>query len=235
MLGKTHRLGGVVSALGGYIALEATGNTLSDVNPMLQLAVVYPFAIYGSTWSDLDHHWGSVPSKDPVSWVFHKGLHLTSKPRKAVENAGGKGKLGYNLLGIADARHRSWQTHSDLTFIGLCAMLWYLCFSEWSIFAGPDLVIAKLILAGLILGTLAHIFLDAITPEGIWMVIPMALKRIFKIKGLPEKFGLVPKKHFFATGEGWESIVNKVLWFSSFIMLGYIIYTQLPWKFEFNL
>lgn len=235
MEGKTHRLGGVVSALAGFVALDATGNTIEDVNPFLQLAVVYPFAIYGSTWSDLDHHWGSVPSKDPVSWVFYKGLHLTSKPRRMLKKAGKEKTLGYKLLGIADAKHRSWQTHSDLTFFGLSGLLWYLCFSEWSVFAGPDLVIAKLILAGLILGTLAHIFLDAITPEGIWMVIPMALKKFFKIGIFPQKFGLVPNKHFFATGGKWERLVNRVFTIASYLLLAYIVYDALPWKLTLNL
>lgn len=234
LLGKTHRLGGVNAALGGFVALSATGNTLDDVNPLLQLAVVYPFAIYGSAWSDLDHHWGSVPFRDPVSRVFHTGLHATTKIRKGMKSSKmDKGPV-YTLLGIADSSHRSWQTHSDLTFFGLIAILWWTCFSQWSVFSGPDAIIVKLILTGLILGTLAHIFLDAITPEGIWMVIPMAFAKITKNKKIPQKFGLVPDKHFFATGEKWENAWNKILTITSYLLLLWIIYDALPWHFEFN-
>ena len=67
MTGKTHRVGGMLCCLGGYTLLEANGMLLGDVNPLLQLTIMYPFAIYGSTVSDLDHHWQSAPSKDIVS------------------------------------------------------------------------------------------------------------------------------------------------------------------------
>ena len=235
MLGKTHRLGGVVTALGGFVALESTGNTLDDVNPLLQLSIIYPFAIYGSTASDQDHHWGSVPHKDPVSWLIYKALHLTTKTRRRMQKAGRDKGVLYTLLGIGDARHRSWQTHSDLTMITLIGLLWYTCFSQWSIFTGVEGAIVKLAMAGLILGLLAHIFLDAITPEGIWMVIPKSINLITKKKVVPEKFGLVPNNSWFATGGPWENLVYRVMTIASYALLAWIIYDALPWKFELNL
>ena len=79
MQGRTHRVGGVLCALLGYTFLEANGMLIPDVEPLVQLTVVYPFAMYGAVVSDLDHHWESTPSKDPISWIINKILHLTSK------------------------------------------------------------------------------------------------------------------------------------------------------------
>ena len=106
MQGKTHRIGGVLCAATGYVLLSSKGLLLKDVNPLLQLAVMYPFAIYGSVMPDLDHHWESAPVRDPVSWGINKVLHL----------ANGKSNIAKPLK-LFDAKHRSWQTHSDIFLI----------------------------------------------------------------------------------------------------------------------
>lgn len=236
MQGATHRLGGVNAALGGYIILHHQGLTIPDVNPLLQLAVVYPFAMYGSTASDLDHHWGSVPSRDVVSRVFHTVLHASNKTRlRMYRNKAMRKSTAYWLLGIFDAKHRSWQTHSDFSIVALMGLLWYVCFSPWSVFHGTDNVIVSLILTGLILGLIAHIILDGITPEGIWCAPAMLINHMTGSKNLPEKYKIVPNRHYFATGNGWEKqIIFRLLTVTSFLMMFYIIYLALPWRLSFN-
>ena len=78
MTGKTHRVGGMIWVLGGFTYLESKGLLLRNVNPLLQLTVMYPFALYGSIVSDLDHNANSIPSKDIVSVAINRVLHLTS-------------------------------------------------------------------------------------------------------------------------------------------------------------
>lgn len=247
MQGNTHRLGGVTAALGGFIVLDHYSLTLDDVNPLLQLAVVYPFAIYGSTCSDLDHHEGSIPSRDVFSLAVNKVLHLGTKPRRRMaKNRALRKTLGYKFLGLFDAKHRAWQTHSDLTFVTVLALLWYLCFSGYSPLMGTDRAITALILTGLALGILAHIFLDGITPEGIWWITGVVINRIFRRKILPEKVGLVPRKpvmvkgpkgdpvSYFATGGPWENLVNRLLKAVTWVIFFYIIYLSQPYRIEFE-
>jgi hypothetical protein len=53
MLGRTHRAGGVVFMLVGFEVLRQKGLLLPDINPLIQLAVMYPVSQYGSTLPDL--------------------------------------------------------------------------------------------------------------------------------------------------------------------------------------
>lgn len=217
--GKTHRLGGVLSAMLGYTFMEANNMLLPDVNPILQLAVIYPFAMYGSVVSDLDHNWNSSPSKDPVSKGINSILHLSSN----VSKVSGK---KFSLLNIFDAKHRSWQTHSDvflLFFIGVVIFL-------WGDASGSDAnsVILKLIMLGLSLGVASHLLLDSLTPEGIWFLIPSIIKK--------EKvtFRLVPKGEFFITGGPWERLVRVIMWIAISILAIYILYRVSPYRISFN-
>lgn len=219
MTGATHRVGGVVCALAGYTILEQKGMLISDVNPLLQLAVMYPFAIYGSTVSDLDHHWESAPSKDIVSFCINKILHLTTNFRK-------KTKSKNPILGIFDAKHRSWQTHSDLFLI---LMIFLSMYAIGGSITSANSIIMKLVFTGFILGVISHLILDMITPEGIWCTLSTVLSKVCKIK-IPEKIHLVPKTKFFATGGSWERFVRWFLWVISFILLIRILYAMSPYQ-----
>lgn len=53
MLGKTHRSGGVMFMMVGFEVLRTKGLLLPDINPLLQLAVMYPVSQWGSTLPDL--------------------------------------------------------------------------------------------------------------------------------------------------------------------------------------
>ena len=98
MQGATHRAGGVTAMLVGYTYLRSKGFPLVDNAPIASFVAMYPFAIWGSTASDLDHYPGSVwdeakligarhghtiPSQDIVSRTFSHLLHLTTPLRKA--------------------------------------------------------------------------------------------------------------------------------------------------------
>ena len=223
MTGATHRVGGVVCALAGYTILEKKGMLISDVSPMLQLAVMYPFAIYGSTVSDLDHHWQSAPSKDIVSFCINKILHLTTELRK-------KTKSKNPVLAVFDAKHRSWQTHSDLF---LLIMILLSIQAIGSSISGANSIIMKLVFTGFILGIISHLILDMLTPEGIWSIVLTGVGKAFKIN-VPEKIHFVPKSKFFATGGSWEKFVRWVMWVISFILLVRILWGMSPYQFNWT-
>lgn len=146
MLGKTHRAGGVMFTMVGFEVMRHNGMLLPDVNPFLQLAVMYPVAQWGSTLPDLDHHWDSVGAKTPVNWVAHKLLHL-SKPK-----------------------HRSWQTHSLLVTGGFMFLVFAIMSvgnQIWTSYSDMDWILFRLLATGFLLGLASHLVLDLINPSGI--------------------------------------------------------------------
>ena len=216
MMGPTHRLGGILAALGGWLLMWYNGWLLPGVEPVLQLVLIYPFAYYGATFPDLDHHAGSIPSRDVFSLAVNKVLHLTTKLRRKMEKAGRGGGLLYKVLGIFDAKHRSWQTHSDLTVLGSAFLTWFLASKT----EGASESIILLVGIGFTLGVFAHYVYDAITPDGVYFT-PFSIVNALwpgKKKPLPKKLHLVPRrpirtkkwKSYFATGQGWEGLVNKI-------------------------
>lgn len=155
MIGKTHRAGGTAFALVGFEVMRQQEMLLPDVNPLLQLAVLYPVAQWASTLPDLDHHWGSVGGKTPVNWIVHKLLHLTQP------------------------KHRSWQTHSLLVSGGLLFLLYTLVAIGDQIYpsaSATDWIIARILVTGLVLGYTSHLFLDSINPSGIHLIPGMKIK-----------------------------------------------------------
>ena len=225
MTGQTHRVGGMLCALAGYTYLESRGMLIANVNPLLQLTIIYPFAIYGSTFPDLDHNPDSIPSEDIVSIAVNRLLHLTSRVREA------RGRdLGFPLS-LFDAKHRSWQTHSDLFLILCCVLSGLLINSQVT---SANSVILKLVSTGFILGVVSHMLLDLITPSGIWCLMAVALSKITRLKGLPIKLHLVPYSKFFATGGRWESLVRFVMWVVCLILFARIVLGMLPYRVVFS-
>lgn len=219
MQGKTHRVGGVLSALAGYVILEGNDMLIPNVEPVLQLVVMYPFAIYGSVISDLDHNWNSAPAKDPFSWCINKVLHLTTGLRQK------NGKKLNPVLSVFDAKHRSWQTHSDLFLFVFIALSFFIGSSS---LVGASSMIFKLIMLGFTLGLISHLILDSLTPEGIWFIVPSIIRR------KKVSFRLVPKSKFFATGGSWERLIRSVMWLIIILLSIYVIYTMSPYRISFN-
>ena len=219
MQGPTHRQGGIVAALGAFSVLEFQGLLIEDVHPLLQLITLYPFAYYGSSWPDLDHHKGSIPSRDPFSMIQWHILHIGRK---------------FKPLEFTVPHHRSIQTHSDLTLVlSLLATLWFS--GGFSILSGsemtPNELLIRLIGAGLSAGVLAHLFLDAITPEGIWSIPLYMLKKTSLFKWVSPKFSFVPPKSYFATGNSWESkVVNPALKVISWLLILWVVIRLFFWE-----
>lgn len=218
MEGKTHRLGGVLCTLIGYSVLESKGMLIEGVSPLIQLTVMYPFALYGSVFSDLDHGWQSSPAKDPFSFLVNKLLHLTTWVRKKTD---AKGKL----LFVFDAKHRSWQTHSDLFLCALIAALVAILYGDNS---SVSSVIFELVALGFIIGVVSHLILDMLTPDGIWVIIPSL------IKGKRVTVSLVPRTKFFYTGGRWEMIIRVVLCVAIAVFAIRLLYLASPYRLEFS-
>ena len=225
MTGKTHRVGGMLCVLGGFTYLESKGLLLRNVNPLLQLTVMYPFALYGSIVSDLDHNANSIPSKDIVSVAINRVLHLTSGLN---ESTGGRNKV----FGILDAKHRSWQTHSDLFLVALMYALYQMVMETK--LATVESVIWSLVGMGFILGVISHLVLDMITPEGIWSFILVGISKVTGKKLIPKKLRLVPDSKFFSTGGPWESLVRNILWICCVVLFIRLIYLMTPYRIIFN-
>ena len=225
MTGKTHRVGGMLCVLGGFTYLESKGLLLRNVNPLLQLTVMYPFALYGSIVSDLDHNANSIPSKDIVSVAINKVLHLTSGLN---ESTGGRNKV----FGLLDAKHRSWQTHSDLFLVALIYALYQMVMETK--LATVESVIWSLVGMGFILGVISHLVLDMITPEGIWSFILVGISKVTGKKLIPKKLRLVPDSKFFSTGGPWESLVRNILWICCVVLFIRLIYLMTPYRITFN-
>lgn len=219
MQGDTHRIGGMLCALAGYTILESKGMLIKDVSPLLQLSVMYPFAIYGSVFPDLDHHSQSIPARDIVSVSINKVLHASSGLRKATDNKN-------PILKIFDAKHRSWQTHSDL-FLIICIVL-SMSLINGSVMSANDIIL-KLVATGFILGVISHMILDMLTPEGIWCIVLSAISRATKLKEIPVKIHLVPRSKFFATGGQWEKLIRLVMWGICFMLFARIVYSSIPY------
>lgn len=225
MTGKTHRVGGMLCVLGGFTYLESKGLLLRNVNPLLQLTVMYPFALYGSIVSDLDHNANSIPSKDIVSVAINRVLHLTSGLN---ESTGGRNKM----FGLLDAKHRSWQTHSDLFLVALMYALYQMVMETK--LATVESVIWSLVGMGFILGVISHLVLDMITPEGIWSFILVGISKVTGKKLIPKKLRLVPDSKFFSTGGPWESLVRNILWICCVVLFIRLIYLMTPYRITFN-
>lgn len=218
MQGPTHRRGGEFAALLGTTIMTSKGVSIEGVHPLVQFAVIYPFAMYGSKWSDLDHHKGSIPFRDAVSMLTWRILHLTSGIRKNMN----KGDLWYKPLGVLDSKHRSWQTHSDFTLVLFLGLTIWLTGTANSGLTNQETVI-RLIGTGFSLGIVAHLILDMITPEGCHSVPLLFLKEWVGVKGIPTKFSFVPKSHFFATGGKWETFINRLLTISCYVLLAWML------------
>lgn len=222
MMGKTHKAGGVLCALAGIQVINSITPITSDIHPLLQFAIAYPFCMWGSTAPDLDHDWSNVEDKNPINWGIHKLLHIGNELADTAKKLGDAKK--YKRLKLLSCNHRSWQTHSDFTIVFLLILRWLISFGIIGNFS-IGLVnrdIAILILNGIVVGIGAHLFLDLLTVAGLKLLSVTFLKfiavSIIRRKFTPVKivtFRLVPKTDMFSTGtemgEKYEKTVRQVL------------------------
>lgn len=236
MTAKTHKAGGMLVSIVGFAILKEKGLLLSNVSEGLQWLVMYPMVMWGSTASDLDHHWDSCPTKDYPSKIINMALHITKPVKKSMDrtlsNREKSTSLLYRSCVLLDAKHRSWQTHSDLFLFFLLWLQHQVFMGQINCLGGVDKAILTLVLTGLCMGILAHFVLDMLTPDGIWMIGLVLLNKILKVinprKKLPEKLHLVPKSSFFATGGAWEDFIYKVLKVLTAIAVVWFLFSLIP-------
>ena len=237
MQGKTHKQGGMLISILGYAYLRQKGLLLPDMNEGLQWLIMYPFCMWGSVASDLDHHWDSCPQKDYPSWMVNKILHITAPIKKTLDKTMSEEQkrhsLVYKVADTFNASHRSWQTHSDLTIWILFYIMNLVLHSSNLSLGVIDVAVLRLVITGLGFGITAHFILDMLTPEGIWIMPLVWLNALLqkinpKIK-IPRKLHFVPytKNKFFATGNGWEQLVQKLLKVFTVISLLWFVWTLL--------
>ena len=247
MTGKTHRAGGMLCSIVGFAILKKNGLLLPDVNEGLQWLVIYPFCMWGSVASDLDHHWESSPLKSYPDRMINIALHVTAPVQRSLDkrltDSQKKKNVIYKVAKFFNANHRSWQTHSDLTLACMICLLWLVLSGKVPSFGLVDMAISSLILTGVSLGVIAHFILDMLTPEGVWctvLVVLNAILRLFNPRiNLPMKLHFVPKSKAFATGGKWELFVNKVLKVATVIaivwFLGSLIFPLVQDKLPFEI
>ena len=215
MEGKTHRIGGTVCAMAGFVTLKDSGYLLSSelISPALQFLVIYTAGIYGGMWPDNDHHWESSPLKDPASWLQNKVMHIANAPYKRLdEKMSSKQKkrsMLYKTLKFMRCIHRSWQTHSEFT---LLMILWLMMSPTLLGFTGRfDSVLWLLIVTGFGLGVISHIILDMLTTEGVRFALGVFIKVFFPSAPIFTTIRLVPGISAFKTGSEWEMAIRKAL------------------------
>lgn len=244
MTGKTHRVGGMLGGLIGFSVLKDSGLLMQDVSEPLQLIMVYASSMYGSILSDMDHDWSKCPSKDAFSWVLWKVLHLSTPIRKFLENGGKIRKWFYKhlkgVLEFFDSKHRSWQTHSDLTLILVILSVIVL---PRNVGSNLDGIICTILGEGILFGIISHLLLDMLCPDGIWSFILAPIKLLKKsskddIKDYLARLSLVPDIKFFSTKDSnapWERLVRFIMKLLIIFVMLRIVYLWSPYRFMFSM
>lgn len=201
MMGKTHRVGGAVAMLVSFTYMQKHGLTVENINPLVQLLVMYPCCMWGSVAPDLDQNDEAIPVKAPVSILIHKFLYL--------------GKV----------RHRSWQTHCLTTmgcFVAFLFVSLRLISERGILRIDPTAaILLRLMLMGLAVGIASHLFLDMMTYDGIPLIPPTKVKG----KRVRHNIRLVPHTDAFKTDTPYETGVRVVLSVFGVIYALWMIYS----------
>lgn len=233
MTGKTHKAGGMFCSVVGFALAKKLGVVPSDVNDCLAWVTIYPFCMWGSVASDLDHHWDSCPCRDLPSRVINIALHATKPLKVGLEKAGKKKTKMYGVAKFCNASHRSWQTHSDMTLFIMLYLLWFAMSGRFTGFNTVEATLCTLVLEGICLGVVMHLLLDTLTPDGIWLIPMVLINRVFHLM-LPEKLHFVPHMKVFATGEKWEAFIYKCLSYGTVVVVALVLLSFLPVDIDFN-
>lgn len=143
MTAKTHVLGGMTLALGGFMYLDSSGLLIPDVNKVLQFGIIMPYAMWASTLPDLDQDKDSTAQNSPINFVIQKF---------------------FNVIG---AGHRSAKSHIAPVIISLLLYLAIAFNFIFRSFNGTEITIIGLMVLGLFLGLFSHMLLDMMTKQGL--------------------------------------------------------------------
>lgn len=194
MLYKTHKVVGILFGLIAFTEMQKHGMLSTGISPFVQLAIMYPAVSWGSTAPDLDHIPANIKEQTPENLVINRLLH------------------------IGKCVHRDWRTHSVYVTLPFCiAMYLLVVVLGYSMLNLIDLTILRLIITGITVGIVSHLFADALSTAGIWV-----------LPGI--KFRLVPHTSAFATGGAWEKFVQIVAYLAVF---GFLLYQAwLTWHVQ---
>jgi len=231
MTGKTHRAGGFLCSVVGFAILRENNLLLPNVNLCLQWLMMYPFCMWGSVASDLDHIWSYSPMKDPPSYIVNKLLHLTAPIQRSCELAGDESSGLYKVARTLNANHRSWQTHSDLTLLLLFTIVNIILNNSLGLGA-VDVTLLRFVVLGVSIGMIAHFILDMLTTDGIKSVLLILIGRVLRrvspsIRHLPETIRFVPRWHCFRTSGSWEVFIGKILKILNILATLYLLWSIL--------
>lgn len=150
MLYKTHKVGGAVGAMVLFNYMQLNDMLIADMNPLIQLGLIYAVSSWASTSADLDHAECNIKEQTPFNLLINKILH------------------------IGKCTHRSWQTHCILITGGICTLLVSLlnflqvCFP--ALMSNNDYSILTTIIFGLVAGWGSHLILDMLTTAGVHLI-----------------------------------------------------------------
>lgn len=218
MMGKSHRLGGALAMMGTFEYMRFNGMLLPDINPYLQLAIMYPASAFGAVVPDIDHHKGSNPVNTPMGEIFHYVAHTPTRFNKRYNRihigVDAEGKPKYKVKNktldkILPLKHRAWQTHSILFTGSLLFLLWSIVSYYAETTQTLDWTLISIIVFGFIVGVASHLLLDAMTTDGIFF---LATKKI----------RIVPNNPYFKAGGDFETTIFKkagrfTMWFLVFM------------------
>lgn len=220
----THVAGGMLISIIGFITLKYNNLLLPDVNEFIQWLIIYPFCLWGSTAPDLDHNKKSIPSKDYASRFINMLLHIGKPLSDFAEKNLGKSSTLYKIGNTFNAKHRSIQTHSDLTLWIFVYILHLALNGKIRGLNAIDTILMTLVVTGICMGVTAHLILDMLTPDGIYLIVIVVLNKLLHTNILRGgKIHFVPHIHFFATGGEWERWVNKILRVLTYLALLIVI------------
>lgn len=225
MMGKSHRLGGALAMLGTFEYMRYNGMLLPDLHPLMQLAIMYPASAFGAVVPDVDHHKGSNPVNTPAGEIFHWAVHFPTRLNKRFnmkqvgvitdpESGKTKPKLKARVDWIdklVPLKHRAWQTHSILVTGSALFFLWALVTYLATQYNTIDTTLLRMIVFGFIVGVVSHLILDAMTTDGIYIL-------------MYKKIRIVPNNPIFKAGGTFETVVFKrvataIFWAVTFIMI----------------
>lgn len=143
MTAKTHVLGSMSLALGGYILMDKGGLLIPDVEPLIQLGIILPYSVWASTVPDLDQAHDSVAQSSPINLLIQR------------------------FFKIVKAGHRSVKSHVAPAFISLATYLALAFNMIGRNLNGTEITILALAVLGITAGLVSHFLLDIMTRDGI--------------------------------------------------------------------
>lgn len=86
MTAKTHVLGSMSLALGGYILMDKGGLLIPDVEPLIQLGIILPYSVWASTVPDLDQAHDSVAQSSPINLLIQRFFKIVKAGHRSVKS-----------------------------------------------------------------------------------------------------------------------------------------------------